>query len=83
MARFSFLNVRVGGPYRVNVMIPGFRPATIEDLNVALGETSEVPVTLQLETLTETVEVRLTRRPRRSPRRKPFGRGDQHLAPRS
>src|SRR5262249_25665130 len=55
--RFSLLNVRVGGPYRVMVELSGFRPVTIENINVALGESAEVPVTLQIAALTETVQV--------------------------
>jgi hypothetical protein len=55
--RFSILNVRVGGPYEITVAMPGFRTETLGDLTVALGESSEVPVTLNLETLTETVVV--------------------------
>ncbi|MFN2446566.1 MAG: carboxypeptidase regulatory-like domain-containing protein [Vicinamibacterales bacterium] len=55
--RFSILNVRVGGPYELTVALPSFRTATLGDINVALGEASDVPITLQLETLSETVEV--------------------------
>jgi Carboxypeptidase regulatory-like domain len=55
--RFSILNVRVGGPYSLTITMPGFRTETIGDVSVALGEASEVPITLQLETFTETVQV--------------------------
>jgi hypothetical protein len=55
--RFSILNVRVGGPYSVTITMPSFRTETLTGVVVALGESSDVPVTLQLETLTETVQV--------------------------
>ena len=55
--RFSLLNVRVGGPYEVSITMGGFRPAKITGVNVTLGDASDLPVTLQLETLTETVTV--------------------------
>ena len=55
--RFTLLNVRVGGPYELTVTMPGFRTQKVPAVNVSLGETSEVPITLQLETLTETVTV--------------------------
>ena len=55
--RFNLLNVRVGGPYQVTVALPGFRTETIPGINVTLGEASNLPVTLQVETFTETVTV--------------------------
>ncbi len=55
--QFALLNVRVGGPYTLTIQLPGFRTQTISDINVALGETSATPVTLQVETITETVTV--------------------------
>src|SRR5688500_7220111 len=55
--RFSLLNVRVGGPYRVTVALPSFRGATLENINVRLGEAAEVPVALQLANVSETVVV--------------------------
>ena len=55
--RFSILNVRVGGPYQLTAALTGFRNAVIGDINVALGEATEVPVRLQLATVSETVIV--------------------------
>lgn len=55
--RFQLINVRVGGPYTITIAMPSFQTATINDVNVALGETSTVPVTMQLEALAERVEV--------------------------
>jgi hypothetical protein len=55
--RFSLLNVRVGGPYRLTIELSGFRTATFDDINVTLGESTEVPVSLQLATVSEVVTV--------------------------
>lgn len=55
--RFAIVNVRVGGPYELTITMPGFRTQTIGSVSVALGEASDLNVTLQLETLTETVQV--------------------------
>jgi hypothetical protein len=54
--RFSILNVRVG-PYTVNVVMSGFRKEEQPNVAVGLGEQRAVDFKLQLETLTETVEV--------------------------
>ncbi|MPY91476.1 MAG: TonB-dependent receptor plug domain-containing protein, partial [Luteitalea sp.] len=55
--RFQLLNVRVGGPYEVTVSLPGFRDEQRTGLSVALGSSLAVNVTLQLASVTETVEV--------------------------
>ena len=55
---FSVLNVRVGGPYTVTVALPGFKSLTQSGVVAKLGESTNIPVQLQLQTLTETVEVR-------------------------
>ena len=55
--RFSLLNVRVGGPYQIVVALAGFRSETVREVTVTLGESTELPVMLALETLTEVVEV--------------------------
>jgi hypothetical protein len=55
--RFSLLNVRVGGPYQLTATLAGFRNAAINELNVRLGEATDVPVKMQLATVTETVIV--------------------------
>src|SRR5688500_11701652 len=54
--RYSLLNVRVG-PYTVAVSMGGFKPETVENVDVKLGEQKAVDVRLQLETVAETVEV--------------------------
>jgi len=55
--RFSLLNVRVGGPYQLTAALSGFRNAVIGELNVRLGEASDVPIKMQLSTVTETITV--------------------------
>ena len=55
--RFSLLNVRVGGPYQLTAALSGFRNAVIGDLIVRLGESTDVPVKMQLSSVTETVTV--------------------------
>jgi len=41
---YTLLNVRVGGPYQLTATLSGFRNAVIGDLNVRLGESTDVPV---------------------------------------
>src|ERR1700737_1072399 len=45
---YQIPNARVGGPYRVTTSLEGFRPTTAENVNVRLGETSNVPLMLGL-----------------------------------
>ena len=54
--RYNILNVRVG-PYDVMVSMAGFRQETQQNIDVKLGEQKAVDFKLQLETVTETVEV--------------------------
>ena len=54
--RFDLLNVQVG-PYDLEVAMSGFGTQSLSGVVVTLGEATEVPVTLQLAALTETVEV--------------------------
>lgn len=55
--QFSLLNVRVGGPYVVKVALAGFRTQEIGDVTVTLGEERAIDVTLQVDTVSETVTV--------------------------
>ena len=54
---YSFINVRVGGPYTVTASMPGFKKQDLADLQVGLGEEKKVDFTLELETVQETVTV--------------------------
>ncbi len=54
--RFSLLNVRVGGPYKVEVALAGFRSETVNAVTVTLGESTELPVTMVV-TAAEVIQV--------------------------
>lgn len=54
---YSFLNVRVGGPYTITVTMPGFRQQQNTGVTVNLGDERRVDFTLQLESVQETVNV--------------------------
>ena len=55
--RFTIPNVRVGGPYRVTATLEGFRTFEATTVQVPLGATAEVPVTLALATVSEAITV--------------------------
>jgi outer membrane receptor for ferrienterochelin and colicin len=55
--RFNIPNVRVGGPYTITANLEGFKTSTVNGVNVSLGTTAEVPVTLALATVSETITV--------------------------
>ena len=55
--RYSFLNVRVGGPYTVTAQISGFRPSSQKDINIALGESRQLNFALDLESVSESIVV--------------------------
>ena len=54
---YSFLNVRVGGPYTVTVTMAGFRQQQDTGVTVSLGDEQKVDFTLQLDSVQETVNV--------------------------
>jgi len=58
--RYTIPNVRVGGPYRISASLEGFRPFVASNINVNLGVTAEVPVNMQLTTVTEAITVTAT-----------------------
>ena len=55
--RYLMQGVRVGGPYRVTINMPGFKPYDANDLTARLGETLTLDATPQLATVSETVTV--------------------------
>jgi hypothetical protein len=67
--QFNILNVRVGGPYTVTAKISGFRPETIKDVAVALGEKRFLGFELEVEALKESVTVTAEAEPLISPTR--------------
>src|ERR1700686_3082902 len=52
---YEIPNARVGGPYRVTASLEGFKPTTAERVEVRLGETSNVPLILQLAAVRESL----------------------------
>jgi hypothetical protein len=54
---FTLLNVRVGGPYDVTAALASFRTQTVTGVQVNLGQAANLEMTLQLETISETVTV--------------------------
>lgn len=55
--RFTFLAVRVGGPYKVTATMSGFKTQDQGDVQVALGESRSVEFVLALQTVQESVTV--------------------------
>lgn len=54
---FIMVNVRAGGPYTVSVSMSGFKDEVIGNIHVALGEEKKVTFTMQLASVSETIEV--------------------------
>ena len=54
--KFRFLNL-APGPYKVTVALQGFATRVMEDVVVAVGSTSDVPMQLKVATVAETVTV--------------------------
>jgi hypothetical protein len=44
---YSLLNMRVGGPYRVTATMIGFQPRTEENVQISLGQTLRLDLTLE------------------------------------
>lgn len=44
--RFRFANLRIGGPYSLKVTHVGYQSATVDSLNIALGQTKTVQVAM-------------------------------------
>jgi hypothetical protein len=44
--RFSLNNMRVGGPYQVTVSFVGYQPQVYNDINLSLGNVSDINITL-------------------------------------
>ena len=55
--RFTILAARVGGPYTVKATMSGFKIEEQTSLVVALGQTTEIKFTLQIQTVQEVVTV--------------------------
>ncbi len=55
--RFNIIGMRVGGPYRVTAELSGFRTDTVSDVTLTLGVTRDLSFTLDLASVSESVEV--------------------------
>ena len=55
--RFRLLNVRAGGPYTITVTMAGFKDEKLDNVQANLGQEQQLTFTMQLATLTETIEV--------------------------
>jgi hypothetical protein len=55
--RFTIPNVRAGGPYKVTATLDGFKPFEVTGVNAPLGTATNVPITLQLATVSEAITV--------------------------
>ncbi len=55
--RFAIQAMRIGGPYKVNAELSGFRTETQGGISLTLGVTQDLNFTLSLATVTESVEV--------------------------
>ena len=55
--RFRMVNVKVGGPYTVMASLPGFQNYTVTDINVRLGENTNLMLAMRLEAATGMNEV--------------------------
>ncbi len=55
--RYTIPNVRVGGPYTITATLEGFKTTTVNNVQVQLGESREVDMTMQLATVTEAITV--------------------------
>jgi len=55
--RYTIPNVRVGGPYTVTANLEGFKATAVNNVQVALGETRDVNIALQLAAVSEAITV--------------------------
>lgn len=55
--RYTIPNVRVGGPYTVSATLEGFKSASANNIEVRLGESSEVPLSLVMAAVSESITV--------------------------
>src|SRR5713101_6063900 len=57
---YEIPNVRVGGPYTVSASLQGFKNVSANNIGFRLGETSEVPLSMELAPVTEAITVTAT-----------------------
>ena len=57
---YEIPNVRVGGPYTVTASLSGFKNVSANNIGVRLGETSDVPLAMELAAVSEAITVTAT-----------------------
>jgi hypothetical protein len=55
--RFTIPNVRVGGPYKLTATLEGMKPAEVNNVQVSIGTTTEVPLNMRLTAVSESITV--------------------------
>jgi hypothetical protein len=55
--RYTIPNARVGGPYTITANLEGFKPTTVNNVQVALGTTADIDVKMGLAAVTEAITV--------------------------
>jgi len=55
--RYFIPNAKVGGPYHITAALEGMKPADVNNVQVGLGGTTEVPLTMRLSAVSESITV--------------------------
>jgi hypothetical protein len=55
--RFTIPNAKVGGPYHLTATLEGMKPGDVNNVQVSLGSTTEVPVSMRLAAVSESITV--------------------------
>lgn len=55
--RYFIPNAKVGGPYHITAALEGMKPADVNNVQVAIGGTTEVPLTMRLSAVSESITV--------------------------
>jgi outer membrane receptor for ferrienterochelin and colicin len=55
--RYFIPNAKVGGPYHITAALEGMKPADVNNVSVGLGSTTEVPLTMRLAAVSESITV--------------------------
>ena len=58
--RFTIANAKIGGPYTITTSLEGFKASTTNNVQVRVGESSEVPIVMELAAVTEAITVTAT-----------------------
>lgn len=67
--RYVIPNARIGGPYRITAALEGFKGSTVQNAQVRIGETTEVPIALGLAAVSEAITVTASSDPIINPNR--------------